>query len=209
MAANQLLLSAAARGNFEECVRLIDEDDADVNAANTNGSTPLHFVAAKGDMAMVQMLVDFGADVNARDKEDVGGYTPLHYAVQMNNYEVVELLLVNGANPNLADVKHGWACLHCAVRLKNNAIAKLLIAKGADVHQRDNMGSNASFWAREVGNDEYLAIEAVPEPATALAEEKVLHMKLKQHADAAIGVGGAKKKKGGKKKGGKKKKTKK
>ena len=89
------------------------------------------------------------------------------------------------------------------------------------------MGSNASFWAREVGNDEYLAvrcgsmcaacgvltkplqIEAVPEPATALAEEKVLHMKLKQHADAAIGVGGAKKKKGGKKKGGKKKKTKK
>merc|ERR1719238_1222803 len=163
-------------------------------------------------MAMVQMLVDFGADVNARDKEDVGGYAPLHYAVQMNNYEVVELLLVNGANPNLADVKHGWACLHCAVRLKNNAIAKLLIAKGADVHQRDNMGSNASFWAREVGNDEYLAvrcgsmcaacgvltkplqIEAVPEPATALAEEKVLHMKLKQHADAAIGVGGAKKK---------------
>merc|ERR1719238_2472146 len=75
-------------------------------------------------MAMVQMLVDFGADVNARDKEDVGGYAPLHYAVQMNNYEVVELLLVNGANPNLADVKHGWACLHCAVRLKNNAIAK-------------------------------------------------------------------------------------
>lgn len=39
-------------------------------------------------MAMVQMLVDFGADVNARDKEDVGGYAPLHYAVQMNNYEV-------------------------------------------------------------------------------------------------------------------------
>lgn len=39
-------------------------------------------------MAMVQMLVDFGAEVNARDYSDVGGYTPLHYAVQMNNYEV-------------------------------------------------------------------------------------------------------------------------
>ena len=46
------------------------------------------FVAAKGDVAMVQMLVDFGAEVNARDYTDVGGYSPLHYAVQMNNYEV-------------------------------------------------------------------------------------------------------------------------
>lgn len=42
MAANQLLLAAAAGGLFEECVRLIDEDDADVNACNTNGTTALH-----------------------------------------------------------------------------------------------------------------------------------------------------------------------
>jgi len=37
---------------------------------------------------MIQMLVDFGADVDVADKHDVGGATPLHYAVQMNNYEV-------------------------------------------------------------------------------------------------------------------------
>jgi len=49
------------------------------------------------------------------------------------------------------------------------------------------------------------------EPVTAIAEEKMLQMKLKQQAGAAIGVGVAKKggkKKGGKKKGGKKKKKK-
>ena len=52
-------------------------------------------------------------------------------------------------------------------------------------------------------------IDGIPEPATALAEEKVLHIKMKQHAAAAIGLGTGKKKAGGKKKKGKKKKKKK
>lgn len=46
------------------------------------------FAAARGDVPMLHLLIDYGADVNARDDDTLGGCTSLHYAVQMNNFEV-------------------------------------------------------------------------------------------------------------------------
>ena len=74
----------------------------DVNAKmEDDGSTPLHFAATKGYLQVMKILIDNGANVNAKNKN---GLTPLHYAVDVNysssrNCEkVVKLLMDNGAD---------------------------------------------------------------------------------------------------------------
>ncbi len=51
---------------------LIEECNADVNAADHEGNTPLHNAAARGDVEMIKYLVSKGADVTAVNRE---GYT--------------------------------------------------------------------------------------------------------------------------------------
>ncbi len=51
-----------------------------------------------GQVGEVDSLLDAGADVNFRDKEDC---TPLHLASRRNHLKVVKLLIDNGANVNL------------------------------------------------------------------------------------------------------------
>ena len=128
-------------------------------------------------------------------------------AVQHGHFEVAEALLASGANPNAVDALQGFATLHMAVRKGNGAMARLLVAKGADVHKRDGMGYNASWWARELDNEGLLA-EVPPLPAPACPGMEELWTALKNerlaHGLPLPGVGG---KKGKKKKGkGKKKK---
>ena len=76
------------------------------------------------NIPLLQLLIDEGADLNAREYPDVGGYTPLHYAVANNDVEVrapavpisssttlllqaVELLLSSDADANIGDYTSG------------------------------------------------------------------------------------------------------
>jgi len=73
----------------------------DVNAKGPNaGLTPLHRAAYYGLKEIVELLLDKGADVNA--KEEVG-WTPLHYAAAMSHKAIAELLLDKGADVNAKD----------------------------------------------------------------------------------------------------------
>ncbi len=82
-----------------EALRLVLAHHANVNARRLRSmETPLMLAAAFGSEAMVQMLLDKGADVNARDK---GGQTPLFKSVQRGHAEIVRLLLSRHADPNL------------------------------------------------------------------------------------------------------------
>ena len=64
-----------------------------------DGDTPLHVAALWGDRHAVRMLLDAGADVNA--KGDMG-CTPLYFAVMNHHVDVAETLLAHGANPDAA-----------------------------------------------------------------------------------------------------------
>lgn len=163
-------------------------------------------------MKMIEALVRHGANVNRREATELGGFTPLHYAVRHADVEVVECLLNAGADPSLPEETHGFTPLHIAARTKANDIAKMLVFKGADIHRRDAEGFNASYWAREAGNEEFLAIPGMPAPAAASAEERYTALRTKIaltkriEEAAAAKAGKGKKKAGGKKKKGKKKK---
>ena len=66
---------------------------ANVNAKDDNGSTPLHWAAAKNAHETAEVLLKHDADVNAKNKE---GWTPLFIAASENAHETVALLRRHG-----------------------------------------------------------------------------------------------------------------
>ena len=70
------------------------------------GLTELMYCSAKGDIARVIELFNYGVDI---DKQDAKGTTALMYAVSNNHIEIVKLLLANGANRDLKTDKSNTA----------------------------------------------------------------------------------------------------
>lgn len=62
------------------------------------GWTPLHYAAYQGNEALVQLLLDKGAHVNATNNL---GFSPLFYASQREHLSIVSLLLENNADPTI------------------------------------------------------------------------------------------------------------
>lgn len=83
-------------------VQLLIELGADIHqkSANNLAVTPLHSAVAGDHLEIVKMLLNAGANVNARQN---GGFTPLHSAAQNNNSEMINILLEFGADPLTVD----------------------------------------------------------------------------------------------------------
>ena len=79
--------------------RYLIEQGADVNAQAQNAMKvrPVHSAATTGDRETMKMLLDRGADPNAKQQMD---YTALHGAASHGDIEMAKLLLANGADPN-------------------------------------------------------------------------------------------------------------
>ena len=91
---HETLLSMASSVGHEEVVRLLLGKGADVNMADADGWTPIHWAAHRGHIEVVRILLDRGADPNS---EDGSKCTPLHWAAFYGHKKVVQLLLRRGA----------------------------------------------------------------------------------------------------------------
>jgi ankyrin repeat protein len=98
-AAESPVADAAARGD-REAVKSLLKQAADVNAAQGDGMTALHWAAMNGDLELAQMLIFAGANVRATTR--LGTYTPLYLASQQGHGNVIQALIKAGA-----DVKSG------------------------------------------------------------------------------------------------------
>jgi len=144
-------LIEAAKRNDRAAVRALIQQKADVNAAEADGTTALHWAAYHDDADSVDLLIRAGARVNAAN--DLGA-TPLWNA-SMNgesnasmtgSFPVVRRLLDAGANPNLA-LLAGETPLMAASRSGKTGAVALLLAKGADVNARASRQQTALMWA--------------------------------------------------------------
>jgi ankyrin repeat protein len=115
------LASFFGRGEMVE--RLLDRG-AEVNAVARNPMAvqPLHSAAAARDTAIIMMLLDHGADANARQ---AGGWTPLHAAAMFGDAPLAELFLSRGAVADLTN-DQGKTARDLAVEKGHTEIARLL-----------------------------------------------------------------------------------
>lgn len=78
----------------------MDRELADVNQVSLFGDYPLHVAAVRGSVEDINILVDHGANINAKGEYDM---TPLHHAAEHGHPEAVRTLLEKGADANLED----------------------------------------------------------------------------------------------------------
>ena len=135
---------AAQRGDAESLTALLRQG-SDVNAAQGDGMTALHWAAMNGDATMATILVYAGANNEATTR--LGDFTPLHLASRNAHAEVVAALLEGGANPR-ATTATGASPLHLAAGAGSARAVAALIAMGAGVDDREAAhDQTALHWA--------------------------------------------------------------
>jgi uncharacterized protein len=121
---------------------------ANVNAAQGDGMTTLHWAVQHDDLSGVETLIKAGADVKAANRY---GVTPLSIACTNGNGKIVKLLLDAGADCNTA-LPGGETALMTAARTGKVELVKLLVARGADVNAKEHNGQTALMWAAAEGH---------------------------------------------------------
>ena len=125
----------AAMAGDRATVKTLLQEGSDVNAAQGDGTTALHWAAMKNDAELAQMLVYAGGNVKATTR--LGGNTPLVIAARNGNAAVVDVLLKAGADAKLATTT-GTTPLMLASASGSVEAVKALLDAGADVEAKES-----------------------------------------------------------------------
>ena len=127
------VFEAAAIGDVERLRSLLDADPALARAWSDDGFTPLHFTAFFGHPGAAKLLIERGAEHEARSTNEQFALdaAPLHSASAAGQLEVCEVLLDGGADVNA--VQHGgYTALLDAAANGNAKLVDFLVERGAD-----------------------------------------------------------------------------
>eukprot|EP00833_Pecoramyces_ruminatium_P011921 jgi/Orpsp1_1/1185953/evm.model.c7180000096210.1 len=126
----ELPLEYAIRENSVDMVEFLIKDcGAEVNVIFESGYTPLILAISKGNIEIVKILINHGADINMMKNSD----SPLNLAIARNMEDIVHYLVEKGAN--IYKSSYSMTPLMNAVYYCNNKIAFYLIEKGADINK--------------------------------------------------------------------------
>ena len=128
------VFEAAAFGRVEPLRRLLDRDPALANAWAPDGFQPLGLACFFGRVDAARLLVERGADVESRARNERIKTTPLQAAVAGAvpdaRHEIASLLLDHGADPN-AELEGGFTPLDAAEQNRDARLREVLLAHGA------------------------------------------------------------------------------
>ena len=124
-------ITDAAKSGDAEQVRQLIESGEDVNAAEGDGMTALHWAAERNDVESTELLLNAGADLTAETR--IGAFTPLLVAARSGSADVVEALLKAGADPNVETTTAETSALHFAAAAGSARAVRTLVEHGADI----------------------------------------------------------------------------
>lgn len=172
---------AVKEGKVEVVRKMLEEDRDLINAVDSDLKTPLHLAAEHGYIDMVELLLEKGADINAKE-----GFkrTPLHFAASSGHDEIVRLFIAKGAYLNEKDSfiltpifraaysghqsivemllsvgisistteKNGVTLLHAAALSGNPELVEMLLDKGIGRNVRNRYGKTPLHFAASRGH---------------------------------------------------------
>ena len=173
---------AAMRGETDQ-VRELLQGGADVNAAQGDGMTALHWTAEHGDPELAQILLYAGADLQPVTR--LGDYTPLHLASRGGRADVITLLLEAGADPEVVTTTGSATPLHLAAISGSIESVSVLLDAGAAVDPRESAwGQTPLMFAASSGRTDVVR-ELLAEGANAALTTRVLDIPAQSAEDRA------------------------
>ena len=137
-------LISAVKANDTAAVRSLLKKRVDLNAAEADGTTALHWAARADNVEMVRTLVKAGSDVKRANRY---GITALQLAAVNGTAPIVKLLVDAGADVN-AVLPEGETILMTAARTGRPEAIEILLKAGAKVDAREKWhGETALHWA--------------------------------------------------------------
>jgi len=149
--AQEKLISAINDRDINTVRKIIDLHNSQTQVLNSsldeNGRTPLFVATQKGQLEVVRLLLDAGANV---DKADSDGWTPLQIASQKGHLDIVRVLVEEGADKDKVD---SWGRTPLSVASQNGhlEIVRLLVDAGADKDKANSWGSTPLDIAKKEG----------------------------------------------------------
>ena len=142
-------LVTATKNNDARAVRVLLSQHVDVNAAEADGSTALHWAALRDNLEIADLLIAAGSNVKTATRYTI---TPLSIACTNGDAAMIERLLNAGADPNGIS-EEGQTALMTASRNGKVDAVKLLLTRGAKVNAKEGFrGQTALMWAASEGN---------------------------------------------------------
>ena len=123
--ANHAIFAPTFHGDVKKVQKILDGDPTLVSVRDAKNLTPLHVAASRGQHKVIQLLLDYDADIDGPTAE--GDWTPIVFASYRGHLDAVRVLIVNGSRVTNA----AGNPIHFAGQRKHKDICRLLVENGA------------------------------------------------------------------------------